>query len=196
MNKKFKNGIGVIAGCFDIIHPGYIDMFKEAKNNCRYFIVLLQSDPTIDRPEKNKPVLSVDDRIKILESIKYIDDIIIYSTENELYKLLKEINPEIRFLGDDYKNKKINGEDLNIPIHYLNRNHGWSSTKFKELISNNLKKSYYIIKRMNCGTGNLNTNVMDSNIMGVTTNKKIAKSYENVFCGYEKVKIINNEKIE
>jgi glycerol-3-phosphate cytidylyltransferase len=130
----YKKKIGVLAGCFDIIHPGYIYMFEEAKYNCDKLIVLLQTDPTIDRPEKNKPILSLNERIKILESIKYIDEIVIYGTEKELYELLKKIKPDVRFLGDDYIGKEINGGDLNIKIIYINRKHGWSSTKFKQLI--------------------------------------------------------------
>lgn len=130
----YKKKIGVLAGCFDIIHPGYIYMFEEAKYNCDKLIVLLQTDPTIDRPEKNKPILSLNERIKILESIKYIDEIVIYGIEKELYDLLKKIKPDVRFLGDDYIGKEINGGDLNIKIIYINRKHGWSSTKFKQLI--------------------------------------------------------------
>lgn len=130
----YKKKIGVLAGCFDIIHPGYIYMFEEAKYNCDKLIALLQTDPTIDRPEKNKPILSLNERIKILESIKYIDEIVIYGTEKELYELLKKIKPDVRFLGDDYIGKEINGGDLNIKIIYINRKHGWSSTKFKQLI--------------------------------------------------------------
>ncbi|MCK9417555.1 adenylyltransferase/cytidyltransferase family protein [Candidatus Dojkabacteria bacterium] len=134
----YKKKIGILAGCFDIIHPGYIYMLEEAKNNCDKLIVLLQSDPTIDRPEKYKPILSLNERIKILESIKYIDEIVVYDTEKELYDLLKNIKPDVRFLGDDYIGKEINGGDLNIEIIYINRNHGWSSTKFKQLIFNQL----------------------------------------------------------
>lgn len=148
-NKNKK--IGIMAGCFDVIHPGYIYMFEEANKNCDKLIVLLQSDPTIDRPEKIKPILSINERIKILESIKYIDEIITYDTEKELYDLLKNIKPDVRFLGDDYIGKEINGGDLNIKIIYINRNHGWSSTKFKQLIFDQLynKKNKYERFRIN-----------------------------------------------
>lgn len=146
----YKKKIGVLAGCFDIIHPGYIYMFEEAKYNCDKLIVLLQTDPTIDRPEKNKPILSLNERIKILESIKYIDEIVIYGTEKELYELLKKIKPDVRFLGDDYIGKEINGGDLNIKIIYINRKHGWSSTKFKQLIFEQLyNKNKNYMKEIN-----------------------------------------------
>ena len=129
---------GVIAGNFDVIHPGYIKMFKECKNNCDYFIIFLQTDPTIERPEKLKPILSVEERDEMLMAIKYIDNVFTYTTENELLSLLKQIQPQVRFLGDDYQDKPFTGSHLNIPIHYLDRSHGWSTTKFKKLIADSL----------------------------------------------------------
>jgi glycerol-3-phosphate cytidylyltransferase len=129
---------GVIAGNFDVIHPGYIKMFKECKENCDYFVVLLHSDPTIERPEKLKPILSVEERREILFALD-IDTVISYDTEKELYWMLKDGNYDVRFLGDDYIGKSFTGDDLNIPIHYLNRDHGWSTTKYKQLIADSLK---------------------------------------------------------
>jgi glycerol-3-phosphate cytidylyltransferase len=129
--------IGVIAGNFDVIHPGYIYMFNECKQYCDYLIVLLHSDPTIERPEKLKPVLSVEERREILFALD-IPTVISYDTEKELYWMLKDGNYDIRFLGDDYIGKPFTGDDLNIPIHYLNRDHGWSTTKYKTLIYNQI----------------------------------------------------------
>jgi glycerol-3-phosphate cytidylyltransferase len=129
---------GVIAGNFDVIHPGYIKMFEECKANCDYFVVLLHSDPTIERPEKLKPILSVEERREILFALG-IDTVISYDTEKELYWMLKDGNYDVRFLGDDYIGKLFTGDDLNIPIHYLNRDHGWSTTKYKQLIADSLK---------------------------------------------------------
>ena len=130
---------GVIAGNFDVIHPGYIKTFKECKENCDHFTILLHSDPTIERPNKLKPILSVDERIEILSSIKYIDDIKVYTYEEELIKLLEQNKFNIRFLGDDYIGKSFTGIELNLDIHYLSRDHGWSTTKFKKLIAESLK---------------------------------------------------------
>ena len=130
---------GVIAGNFDVIHPGYIKTFKECKKNCDHFTILLHSDPSIERPNKLKPILSINERIEVLSSIKYIDDIKVYNYEEELIKLLKEDKFNIRFLGDDYIGKTYTGIELNINIHYLSRDHGWSTTKFKKLIADSLK---------------------------------------------------------
>ena len=126
---------GFVAGNFDVIHPGYIKMFNECKENCDHFTVLLHSDPSIERPEKLKPILTLDERIEVLSSIKFIDDIKSYTYETELYELIKNGGYSVRFLGDDYRNKSFTGDDLNIHIHYLNRDHGWSTTKFKNLIA-------------------------------------------------------------
>ena len=129
---------GVIAGNFDVIHPGYIAMFKEMKENCTCLIVLLHTDPSIERPHKLKPILSSDERKEMLESIKYVDDVIRYTYEEQLYDLLKMGEFDVRFLGDDYVDKPFTGDDLKIPIHYMNRDHGWSTTKYKKLIAESI----------------------------------------------------------
>jgi len=126
---------GVIAGNFDVIHPGYIKTFKECKENCDHFTILLHSDPTIERPNKLKPILNTDERIEVLSSIKYIDEIQVYTYEKELIKILKNGDFTIRFLGDDYIDRDFTGSHLNIPIHYISRDHGWSTTKFKNAIN-------------------------------------------------------------
>ena len=131
--------VGVIAGNFDVIHPGYIKMFKECKENCDYLTVLLHKDPSIERPEKLKPILSVEERIEMLMSLRMVDDVMPYTTESMLHHFLEELEPDVRFLGDDYIGKPFTGDDLEIPIHYLNRDHGWSTTKYKTLIAQSLK---------------------------------------------------------
>jgi glycerol-3-phosphate cytidylyltransferase len=141
--------IGLIAGNFDVIHPGYIYMFDEMKKHCDEVTVLLQTDPTIERPEKCKPILSVEERQDILRSLKQIDHILTYTLEKELYRILSNFETThfyndnsteiIRFLGDDYIGKSFTGDDLQLPIHYLNRDHGWSTTKYKQLIADSLK---------------------------------------------------------
>ncbi len=133
-----KSKIGVIAGNFDLIHPGYIHMFDECKNNCDILLLLLHEDPSIERPGKIKPILSLNERSMTLNSLKQIDQIITYKTESDLYEILMAKKIDVRFLGDDYRDKSFTGDDLDIPIHYLDRSHGWSTTKFKKLISKTL----------------------------------------------------------
>ena len=129
---------GIIAGNFDVIHPGYIKMFKECKSYCKQLIVLLHIDPSIERPEKLKPILTKEERTEVLTSIKFIDGIAYYTYEKELVDLIQRLTPDIRFLGDDYRGKTYTGFELDIPVHYLNRDHGWSTTKFKKLIADTL----------------------------------------------------------
>ena len=127
--------VGVIAGSFDVIHPGYIYMFDECKKHCDILLLLLHEDQSIERPEKIKPILDLNDRNMILSSLQQIDRIITYQIESDLYDILKSQKIDIRFLGDDYKDKAFTGDDLGIPIHYLDRSHGWSTTKFKKMIA-------------------------------------------------------------
>ena len=129
---------GIIAGNFDVIHPGYIKMFKECKSYCKQLIILLHIDPSIERPEKLKPILTKEERTEVLTSIKYIDGIAYYTYEKELVDLIYRLDPDIRFLGDDYRGKTYTGFELDVPVHYLNRDHGWSTTKFKKLIADTL----------------------------------------------------------
>ncbi len=126
--------IGFTCSCFDLLHAGHILMLKDAKAQCDKLIVGLQTDPTLDRPEKNKPIQTLKERKIQLEAVKYVDDIFVYDTEEELYHLLKLINPDIRILGSDYKDKYFTGQELNIPIYYHERNHNFSSSNLRNKI--------------------------------------------------------------
>lgn len=137
MTEEVKE-IGVIAGNFDVLHPGYLKMFQEIEHHCEKLIILLHDDPTIERPEKKKPILSLDERREMLKQFTWHHTILTYNTEAELHFLLKSINPDVRFLGDDYVDKSFTGDDLDIPIHWINRSHGWSTTKFKQAIADSL----------------------------------------------------------
>ena len=132
--------IGFTCSCFDLLHAGHVLMLEDAKKQCDYLIIGLQVDPTIDRSEKNKPIQTLEERKIQLEAIKYIDEIITYKSEKDLYKLLKEINPDVRILGTDYKNKKFTGDDLNIKIYYHERNHNYSTSNLREKIYLHEKK--------------------------------------------------------
>jgi cytidyltransferase-like protein len=107
---------GVIAGAFDVYHPGYVEAFKRAKEKCDCLIVLLHTDPSIERPEKLQPILTVEERKEMLLSIRYIDDVVRYTYEEQLLDLLKMGEFNIRFLGDDYLGKPFSMEDLKLRI--------------------------------------------------------------------------------
>ena len=133
--KTKKDIMGFTCSCFDLLHAGHILMLKDAKKQCDHLIVGLQTDPTIDRSNiKNKPIQSLEERKIQLGAVKYVDEIIIYNTEKDLYELLKKIKPDIRILGSDYREKSFTGDDLNIQIYYHNRTHNFSSTNLRKKI--------------------------------------------------------------
>ena len=129
--------IGFTCSCFDLLHAGHILMLKDAKAQCDKLIVGLQTDPTIDRPEKNKPIQSLEERKIQLEAVKYVDGVIIYETENDLYELLYKLMPDVRILGTDYEHKHFTGIDLHIPIYFHNRNHNYSTTNIRKKLLEN-----------------------------------------------------------
>ena len=126
---------GIVAGAFDIIHPGYIRMFKEAKDHCNHLTVALHENPNMGRPHKMIPVQSLEDRKEILRSIKYIDDIVVYQAEDTFLSYLSDY--DVRFLGDDYEDGSYTGKDIDIDIVWIKRqDHGYSTTKLKKKIYN------------------------------------------------------------
>ena len=122
---------GFTCSCFDLLHAGHILMLKDSKEQCDYLIVGLQTDPTLDRPEKNQPIQSFEERKIQLEAVKYVDEIFTYETEEDLYKKLLEISPDVRILGSDYIDKPFTGDDLDIPIYFHDRKHNYSSTNLR-----------------------------------------------------------------
>ena len=129
--------VGIIAGNFDVIHPGYIKMFNDAKQNaCDYFVVALHEDPSIERAHKMSPILSTEERAEILLSFEAIDEVVYYKTEAELIDVLIKVQPNIRVLGSDYEGRDdFTGSELDIKIYYHRRNHDWSTTRFKNEIT-------------------------------------------------------------
>ena len=126
--------IGFTCSCFDLLHAGHILMLEDARKRCGKLIVGLQSDPTIDRPEKNKPIQSLEEREIQLKAVKYVDEIFTYNTEEELYKKLLYIKPDVRILGSDYIGKSFTGDDLDIQIYYHERKHNYSTTNLRKNI--------------------------------------------------------------
>ena len=125
---------GFTCSCFDLLHAGHILMLEEAKLHCDRLIVGLQTDPTLDRPEKNAPLQSVTERYIQLAAVKYVDEIIPYSTEQDLSNLLKALPIDIRIIGEDYRDKDFTGKELNIPLYYNKREHDWSSSALRKKI--------------------------------------------------------------
>ena len=121
--------IGFVASSFDLLHAGHIMMLEEAKMNCDYLLVGFNINP-----ENKNPIQTADERYIQLSAVKYVDEIVEYESEGELLNILKSRSIQIRFLGDDYLNKSYTGEELKIPIHFISRDHGYSTTELKKRI--------------------------------------------------------------
>ncbi len=130
---------GITASAFDLCHAGHILMLKEAKTVCEYLIVCLEDDPSVTDAsyrgkKKNKPIMSLAERRIILEGIRYVDEIVIYKSEEELYDLLVQLKPDVRIIGPDWKGKKYTGWDLPIEMYFNSRDHGYSTTELRHRI--------------------------------------------------------------
>mgnify|MGYP000671484781 FL=1 len=130
--------VGITFSSFDLFHSGHVAMLKEAKSNCDHLMVGVQTDPTVDRPEKNKPIQSVFERYVQLEGCKYIDQIVPYATEKEIEDILLTYKIDKRFIGEEYKTKEFTGKQLcvdnDIELYYNKRQHSFSTTNLRTRI--------------------------------------------------------------
>ena len=126
--------VGFTCSCFDLFHAGHIMMLKESKSVCDYLIVGLQTDPTIDRPEKNKPIQSVVERFIQLEACKYVDKVIPYTTEKELIDILLSYHIDVRILGEEYQEKDFTGMELGMEFYFNKRRHSFSTTELRQRV--------------------------------------------------------------
>jgi glycerol-3-phosphate cytidylyltransferase len=126
--------IGFTCSTFDLFHAGHIMMLKEAKKQCDYLIVGLQTDPTIDRSWKNKPIQSVFERFVQLQACRYVDEIIPYATEKELLDILLSYPIDVRIVGEEYRDKKFTGFDLPMNIYFNSRQHSFSTTELRQRV--------------------------------------------------------------
>ena len=136
LNKK----VGFTCSTFDLLHAGHIQMLREAKEQCDYLIVGIQTDPTIDRPKlKNSPVQTLVERYAQIKAVSYVDEIIPYQYEKDLWDILKAFQIDIRIVGADHKNTNFSGLDicknLGIEVYYNHRNHDFSSTELRKRIA-------------------------------------------------------------
>jgi glycerol-3-phosphate cytidylyltransferase len=141
--------IGITFSAFDLLHAGHIKMMEDAKRECDYLIAALQTDPTIDRPEKNRPTQSVVERYIQLKGCVHVDEIVPYATEQDLEDILRSFKIDVRIIGDEYQDKNFTGrsycEEKGIALHFNIRHHRFSSSSLrrevaeKENIKNILK---------------------------------------------------------
>lgn len=141
--KKLKadgKKIGITFSTFDMLHAGHIAMLAEAKNHCDYLIAGLQTDPTIDRPnDKNKPVQSIVERQIQLAACRYVDEVVVYQTEQDLIDLLLILPVDVRILGVEYEDKNFTGRaecyDKGVEIIFNSRDHSFSSSSLRKRVA-------------------------------------------------------------
>jgi glycerol-3-phosphate cytidylyltransferase len=130
--------VGITFSTFDLFHAGHVKMLEEAKSKCNYLIVGLQLDPSIDRPEKNKPTQSIIERYVQLRGCKYVDEIIPYISESDLIDVLSSFKIDLRIIGEEYKDKLFTGKDYcikkGIEIYYNKRDHRFSSSALRKQV--------------------------------------------------------------
>ena len=126
--------VGFTSGFFDIMHPGHVMMLDECKQHCDYLIVAVHSNkiktPQPDGRIKNEPIWLPEERLLMVNSNRNVDESFLYDSEEELYNYLKlhSSKIDIRFVGEDHKNKPFTGDDLSIEILFNSRQHSYSTT--------------------------------------------------------------------
>ena len=131
--------MGFVASAFDLLHAGHVSMLREAKTQCDYLICALQVDPSVDRQSKNKPIQSLVERYVQLQAVKYVDEIVCYQTEKDLEDILEIFPIDIRFLGEEYKDKDFTGREIckkrGIQLYFNKRDHRFSSSELRKRLS-------------------------------------------------------------
>jgi len=130
-----KKRIGITCSTFDLFHAGHVIMLEEAKRQCDYLIAAIQTDPTLDRTTKNKPVQSIIERQIQVSACKHVDEIIVYSTEKELEDIFMSLPIDVRIMGEEYRDTEFTGkvicEKRKIEIYFNKRDHYFSSSDLR-----------------------------------------------------------------
>jgi len=130
--------IGITCSTFDLLHAGHIAMLREAKSQCDYLIVALQVDPTLDRQEKNKPIQSIVERQAQIAAVKYVDEVLVYSTESDLLDIMNMYPIDVRILGEEYRTRDFTGKDecrnRGIELYFNKRDHRFSTTDLRKRV--------------------------------------------------------------
>ena len=131
--------IGFVASSFDLLHAGHVQMLREAREQCDYLICGLQTDPTLDRPEKNSPVQTIVERYTQLKGVRYVDEIVPYATEKDLEDILTMYHIDVRILGEEYREKDFTGKDIckkrGIQLYFNKRDHRFSSSDLRKRVA-------------------------------------------------------------
>lgn len=130
--------IGLVTSCFDLLHAGHVMMLREAKTQCDHLIAALQTDPSIDRPEKNIPIQTLVERYVQLSAISYVDEIVCYTSEKDLEDIIQMFPIDVRILGDEYRNKDFTAREIckqkGIRLYFNKRPHRFSSSDLRRRV--------------------------------------------------------------
>jgi glycerol-3-phosphate cytidylyltransferase len=130
--------VGFTASTFDLLHAGHVAMLREAKSQCDYLICGLQVDPNVDRKDKNIPIQSIVERQAQLSAIKYVDEVVVYCTEEDLLDIINMYPIDIRVLGEEYRQKEFTGKDAcrnrGIELYFNKRDHRFSTTDIRKRV--------------------------------------------------------------
>lgn len=133
-----KGRIGITFGAFDLLHAGHVAMLAEAKQHCDYLVVGLQNDPSVDRPEKNKPIQSIFERQLQITACRFVDEVVVYNTEADVMDILRTLPIKVRIIGSDYVNKDFTGKqyclDNSIDVVYNSREHSFSTSELRDRV--------------------------------------------------------------
>ena len=135
---------GITFGAFDLFHAGHVLMMQEARKVCDYLIVCIQNDPSKDRKDKNRPIQSIDERRIQIEACKYVDEVLVYDTEEDVLEILDSTDWDVRILGEEYRDKDFTGREDTIDRCYFNsRTHSYSSSELRRRVieKNDVKKT-------------------------------------------------------
>jgi len=131
--------VGFTCSAFDMLHSGHIQMLRDASEQCDYLICGLQTNPSVDRPEKNRPIQTVVERYTQLKAVQYVNEIIPYATEEDLKDILSMYHIDVRILGDEYREKDFTGKEIckrrDIALYFNKRDHRFSSSELRRRVS-------------------------------------------------------------
>jgi|TARA_B110000908_G_scaffold132358_1_gene155831 glycerol-3-phosphate cytidylyltransferase len=133
--------VGITCSTFDLLHSGHVAMLREAKTRCEYLICALQNDPSVDRPNKNKPVQNIVERQAQLAAIRYVDEIVVYNTEDELRDILSMYQIDVKIMGEEYRDIDFTGKDIcqkrGIEFYFNKRDHRFSTSDLRKRVAEN-----------------------------------------------------------
>lgn len=130
--------VGITCSTFDLLHSGHVAMLREAKTACDYLICALQNDPSVDRPNKNQPVQNIVERQAQLAAIRYVDEILVYNTEDELRDILSMYQIDVKIMGEEYRDIDFTGKDIcqkrGIEFYFNKRDHRFSTSDLRKRV--------------------------------------------------------------